>query len=169
MKRLLAEGMGDIYQLSHVFRDGEWSHKHNPEFTMAEWYRLGFTLEQIIEETVQFIRFFWDICPIGWSAIARFFSRKPESIMSQADEKNSSAIFKKPNPFYPDSGRGKRCLLNLILGSKVEPKLGWNGFSSSPTILLSSSFGPQADAWRRTSGRTVRNLFSRSGARQRLS
>lgn len=58
MKRLLAEGLGDIYQLSHVFRDGELSPKHNPEFTMAEWYRLKFTLDEMIEETVQFIRLF---------------------------------------------------------------------------------------------------------------
>jgi len=58
MKRLLSEGISDIYQLSHVFRDGELSLKHNPEFTMAEWYRLGFTLQQMMEETVQFIRLF---------------------------------------------------------------------------------------------------------------
>ena len=63
MKRLLSEGMGDIYQLSHVFRDGELSAKHNPEFTMAEWYRLGFTFEQMMEETVQFIQLFLNSIP----------------------------------------------------------------------------------------------------------
>lgn len=58
MKRLLSQGSGDIFQISHVFRDGEVGQRHNPEFMLAEWYRLGFSLEKMMEETAAFVELF---------------------------------------------------------------------------------------------------------------
>lgn len=55
MKRLLCLGSGDIFYLGKVFRDGDLSRRHQVEFTMLEWYRLGFTLFELMDEVAELI------------------------------------------------------------------------------------------------------------------
>jgi lysyl-tRNA synthetase class 2 len=55
MKRLLAAGTESIYQIAHVFRDEESGKRHQTEFTMLEWYRLGFDYYQLMDDVAELL------------------------------------------------------------------------------------------------------------------
>jgi len=126
MKRLLAMGIGDIYQISHVFRDGEIGPLHNPEFTMAEWYRLGFSFDQMIEETLAFIRLFLGELPSSRLSYADAFShylgidyttQTPQDLLALAQTKGIALSDDAPT-------WDKDTLLQLLMSIAIEPHLG---------------------------------------------
>ena len=128
MKRLIVEGIGDIYQLGHVFRDGEQSDKHNPEFTMAEWYRMGISFDAMIAETVDFIRIF--LGPLSSHTISYrdLFLKYTNLDYSKATEEELFRYLSDREivPYKNIELEGRDALLNLILGTLIEPQLGQN-------------------------------------------
>lgn len=55
-KRLLASGVGDLYEIGPVFREGEEGRRHHTEFQLLEWYRVGWTYRELMDETVEVVR-----------------------------------------------------------------------------------------------------------------
>ena len=74
MKRLLAHGSGDIYQISKAFRNEDLGRFHNPEFTLLEWYRCDFTLADMFSEIEQLLRLTLGISEVETHRYADLFS-----------------------------------------------------------------------------------------------
>jgi elongation factor P--(R)-beta-lysine ligase len=127
MKRLLAAGSGDIYQVCHVFRGFERGRQHNPEFTMLEWYRLGFSLEDLMREVADLVRELLGSpqLPVEFlsyrSALQRHAGFDPLDADIAEFQKAAMEL-----GLAADHARtaGRDELLDLIVGSRVGPVLG---------------------------------------------
>lgn len=127
MKQLLCAGMGDIFYLGKVFRDGDVSQRHQIEFCMLEWYRLGFNLQDLMAEVGQLIQSQLGPLPI-------------ETLSYQAAFAQFAGI---ENIFTADAATCQACLIQhqipevigvaaddktlweqLVLSEVVEPQLG---------------------------------------------
>lgn len=128
MKRLLAEGIQDIYQLSHVFRNGESGAKHNPEFMMAEWYRIGISFHQMIEETLNFIRLFLGDLKAESISYRQLFLNRLNIDPATITTIELLRYLKENNIELYDQIEldGKDGMLNILMGTKIEPQLGQN-------------------------------------------
>lgn len=73
MKRLLCEGSGDIFFLGKVFRDGDLSPRHQIEFTMLEWYRLNFSMFDLIEEVAPLLQLILGDLPVEYLTYQQAF------------------------------------------------------------------------------------------------
>ena len=74
MKRLLAAGSGDIYQICKAFRKGELGRLHNPEFTILEWYRVGFNHHDLMAEVNEFLQTIINTPPAKQFTYEKIFS-----------------------------------------------------------------------------------------------
>ncbi len=124
MKRLLADGYPDIYEICRVFREGESGRLHQPEFTMVEWYRHGFGLGAMIDETVAFIADLLqqpELADAEWleyeTAFRRFANIEPfaASLDELADAANADASLRE------SLGDDRDAWLDLLLGTRVAP------------------------------------------------
>ena len=76
MKRLLAAGSGSIYQICKAFRNGESGKFHNPEFTILEWYRVGFDLQQLMNEVAELLSAALSISSVKKISYSELFFQK---------------------------------------------------------------------------------------------
>lgn len=124
MKRLLAEGSGDIYQLSHVFRAEEAGRLHNPEFTMIEWYRIGVPFQFLIDETLELIHLFLGNIPVHIYTYSQAFQKFVGIDHKTASSSDLKQIAEKNNlPLTSDAGSwDKDTFLHFLMAFLIEPQ-----------------------------------------------
>ena len=126
MKRLLASGSGDIFQICRVYRGAERGRQHNPEFTMLEWYRLGLSLEALMNEVAALVRELAGAdLPIEMlsyrEAVVRHAGLDP---LEAADDELWRAAQGLGLSARQAAECGRDELLDLIVGAQVGPALG---------------------------------------------
>ncbi len=126
MKRLLAAGSGDIYQICHVARGFEQSRTHNTEFTLVEWYRLGFDLGRLMDEVEALIRALCSAHPALGCAAERLSYREVFARHTGLDPLDATIAQLRERVAhlgYRDTAQRDE-LLDLIMGAVIGPALG---------------------------------------------
>ncbi len=127
MKRLLASGTGDIYQICRVFRGGERGPQHNPEFTMIEWYRIGASLEALMAEVGELVRELLQQPerPIHYLSYAAAFERvaRIDPLETPIEALRNSAVAHGLAPDYAAQAT-RDDLLDFLMATVIGPQLG---------------------------------------------
>ena len=126
MKRLLVAGSGPIYQVTKAFRDGEAGSRHNPEFTLLEWYRPGMDHHQLMREVAELVRSYLGPLPVQHYAYRDLFQQElgVDPFRVEVDELETLARAEL------DVGtlRGDCDLwLDLLMSHLIEPRLAGRG------------------------------------------
>ncbi len=126
MKRMLAAGCGDIYQITRSFRTGEQGQLHNPEFTIAEWYCLGQTPDEAMAMLSELVSHM-----LGVPAAKRLTYAEAFATFTKVDPHRASLQELAKIAQVPADNETRDDLLDRILVEQIEPNLG----KSQPTIL----------------------------------
>ncbi len=125
MKRLLSAGSGDIYQICKVFRAEEEGGRHNPEFTMLEWYRVNWSLQALMTEVADLLK---SLSPVFERTVEfatyRDVFLKHLSIDPFAITDEKLVCFVKRQIKDAPKLDSRDDYLSLLLSHFVEPKLG---------------------------------------------
>ncbi|WP_071872959.1 EF-P lysine aminoacylase EpmA [Atopomonas hussainii] len=127
MKRLLAAGSGSIWQLCKVFRNGERGRRHNPEFSMLEWYRVGFTDQQLMDEVQALVAPLLPAQAFARVSYAELFQRELGLDVFSADSQALAACARQHIDFVGELSRDG--WLQLLFSHVLEPRL------STPTFV----------------------------------
>jgi len=132
MKRLLAAGSGDIYQICHVVRGFERGRLHNAEFTLVEWYRVGFTLDDLMSEVDALVRALLGPVATGRASehitYREAFLRELQLDPFTASQSQLQRAAQKLG-FTATADVQRDELLELLMGSAVGPHLGKNSLT----------------------------------------
>lgn len=120
MKRLLAAGSGPIYQTCKAFRDGEAGGRHNPEFTMLEWYRPGFALKDLIDEC---LALFAELFPGATSQHYHFRALFHHVTGLDPLKAEDSALIACAEQHGAPSDLDKAAAVDYLMATQVEPAL----------------------------------------------